>query len=220
MVKNRILTFIFSVATVLLIISVSIALPIYIRPFYYAHIEPLSLETRTGESAADIRASYDEVLDYLTLPWCRFGTGVFSHSAEGASHFADCRVLFLLNGAILVGSLIVTIVLIFLAARHKWKPSHPFGHHILLTIGVVVLAIVLLLAILISLDFERAFNLFHRLFFPGKDNWTFNPYTDEIILALPWVFFRNCAILIGSSIVILSVVCIIIGWKRGKNKSI
>ena len=43
-----------------------------------------------------------------------------------------------------------------------------------------------------------------HLFFPGKDNWLFDPATDQIILVMPEEFFRNCAILIG---VVLLVCC-------------
>ena len=49
---------------------------------------------------------------------------------------------------------------------------------------------------LAALDFDRAFVVFHALFFPGKDNWLFDPETDQIITILPQIFFRNCAILI------------------------
>ena len=50
---------------------------------------------------------------------------------------------------------------------------------------------------LAALDFDRAFVVFHAIFFPGKDNWIFDPATDQIILVMPEVFFRNCALLIG-----------------------
>ena len=53
------------------------------------------------------------------------------------------------------------------------------------------------LAGLAALDFDRAFTVFHAVFFPGKDNWIFDPAADQIILVMPQVFFRNCAILIG-----------------------
>lgn len=46
---------------------------------------------------------------------------------------------------------------------------------------------------LAALDFDRAFVVFHALFFPGKDNWLFDPETDQIITILPQVFFRNSA---------------------------
>ena len=59
-------------------------------------------------------------------------------------------------------------------------------------LGVVFLAV----GGLAALDFDRAFVVFHALFFPGKDNWLFDPETDQIITILPQIFFRNCAILI------------------------
>ena len=65
--------------------------------------------------------------------------------------------------------------------------------------GITGVAVVGLLA---SLDFERAFVVFHALFFPGKDNWLFDPAVDQIILILPEVFFRNCALLIGGLILL------------------
>ena len=49
---------------------------------------------------------------------------------------------------------------------------------------------------LAALDFDRAFVIFHSIFFPGKDNWIFDWRTDPIILFLPQDFFRNCAVLI------------------------
>ena len=49
---------------------------------------------------------------------------------------------------------------------------------------------------LAALDFDRAFVIFHSLFFPGKDNWIFDWRADPIILFLPQDFFRNCALLI------------------------
>ena len=48
--KSRILTILYIVAIALLIITFSIGLPIYVRPFYYAHIAPLDLVEDTGRT--------------------------------------------------------------------------------------------------------------------------------------------------------------------------
>ena len=85
--------------------------------------------------------------------------------------------------------------------------------------GGALLLTFLTLGILVSLDFDRAFVIFHSLFFPGKDNWLFNPYTDEIILALPSDFFMNCAILIASSVIIISAGLLIRGILIKKRAS-
>ncbi len=209
--KNKLLTAIFAIFTVLLIISASIALPIYIRPFYYAHIEPYNLTEETGKTEEEIRAAYDEVLDYLTLPNREFGTGVFKHSEEGKSHFVDCKGLFTLDTVVLIVSFVAVTALSLLAARRAFKLSRPFGAHVLLTCGGATLTLFAALGIVIAIDFDTAFTVFHKLFFPGKDNWLFNYSTDEIIRALPQQFFANCALLIGTSIIALSLGCVIFG---------
>ena len=216
--KHKLLTTLLAIAVALLIVSASIALPIYIRPFYYAHIGPYQLEARTGYTEEELRAAYDEVLDYLTLPGREFGAGVFAYSEEGASHFADCKVLFTLDTVVLIVSLIVTVALAVLAWRGVFRLCRPFGAHVLLTSGGAVLALFALLALVISLDFNTAFVIFHMLFFPGKDNWTFDPSTDPIINALPQGFFANCALLIGVSVIVLSLGCVIYGLIERKKR--
>jgi len=72
------------------------------------------------------------------------------------------------------------------------------------------LAAIAIIGGLVALDFDRAFEIFHKLFFPGKDNWLFDPLKDEIINILPEEYFRNCAIAIGALVLILCIVCIFI----------
>ena len=83
-----------------------------------------------------------------------------------------------------------------------------------------VLAIIVLLFGIVSINFDKAFVIFHKIFFAGKDNWTFDPRYDEIINVLPQEFFMNCAIFIGVGIIALSVGIIIfqIVAKKVKNK--
>ena len=75
--------------------------------------------------------------------------------------------------------------------------------------GIGALAFFALVIGLCSIDFEIAFTIFHRIFFPGKENFYFDPYTDGIILILPLEFFARCAILIGS-VILLSLLGFII----------
>lgn len=209
--KNKLLSSLFVIFTVLFIVSASIALPIYIRPFYYAHIEPYNLVERTGKSAEEIRDAYNEVLDYLTLPNREFGTGVFEYSEDGKSHFADCKALFSLDTVVLLVSAAALALLAVLASKGLFKLCRPFGAHILLTSGALPFVLFASLGIVASIDFDTTFVIFHKIFFAGKENWVFNPYTDEIILALPQSFFANCAILIAASIIVLSLACVIFG---------
>ena len=114
---NKFLTALLCVALVLLTLCVSIALPIYVRPFYYLQIEELNLPEATGYSKEEIKTAYDEVLDYLTLPNRTFGTGLFPHSEEGAAHFADCKVLFRFHAWVLLLSLAVVLILFIMKKK-------------------------------------------------------------------------------------------------------
>ena len=109
--KTKLLSMLCAVCVVFFLLTAAIGLPIYIRPFYYAHIEAFDLARVSGYSEEEIREAYDEVLDYLTLPGKEFSTGVLPHSAEGKAHFEDCKVLFDLNASILIGSGLVLAVL-------------------------------------------------------------------------------------------------------------
>ncbi len=53
-----------------------------------------------------------------------------------------------------------------------------------------LLGLALLLFVIISSDFNRAFNYFHELFF-SNDLWLLNPLTDRLINMYPLNFFTN-----------------------------
>lgn len=215
---NVLLTALFIVSIFVLIITFSIGLPIYCRFFYYLQINPLNIPEITGYDYAQIKFAYDQVLNYLTLPNAAFGTGVFKHSADGAAHFADCKVLFNLNDILLLCSLILSTVTIILDKKGIIKLYRPFGFSPAFYSAALIFIVIAILAAIVSVDFNAAFTVFHHLFFPGKDNWTFNAYYDEIILALPQQFFLNCAILIALSIFIITLSIIIINLvKKAKN---
>ena len=205
--KKLIFSGILAVSLFLFIISFSIALPIYVRPFYYVHIEAMDLPSQSGFSKSEIKEAYDGVLDYLTLSK-EFDTGVMAHSAEGKAHFADCKALFTLNTVVLIASSLCLAVLFVLRKRIKICKAVPFYT----ALSTIVLPVVI--GALASLNIDKAFIIFHRIFFPGKDNWGFDPRYDEIISVLPMQFFVNCGILIGASVLLLSVITMLSSRKR------
>ena len=70
-----------------------------------------------------------------------------------------------------------------------------------------------------AINFDKAFTIFHKIFFPGKDNWVFDSRYDQIIRILPQEFFRNCAIIIGITLLILASLLVFINY-RLTNKEI
>ena len=217
--KNKLFTALFIVALALFIITFSIGLPIYLRFFYYLQIDALDLPTKTGYSFEQIKEAYDQVLNYLTLPNRPFGTGVFLYSEDGASHFADCKVLFNLNLIVLITSSVILLLTFILKKKKLITLCRPFSMHPAFISALSILVLICVVLIFAIADFSAVFVVFHLIFFPGKDNWIFDPRETEIIKALPEQFFMNCAILIGASILTFCLSIIIVQLiKRTKNK--
>ncbi len=205
---NLILTILFGVSLFFLIITFSIGLPIYCRFFYYAHINALNIDGSSGYSYAQIKEAYDQVINYLTLPNREFKTGVFAYSMEGKAHFSDVKNLVTLNVVILAVSATAVTTLSVLAKFKVITLTRPKGLFVGFYSAVGVLGACVIIFGLALINPSNAFVVFHKIFFPGKDNWMFDINTDQIITILPEQFFLNCGILIGGSIVIISAVII------------
>lgn len=215
--KNNPIAVLFAIASFVLIVTASIAVPIYFRPFYFWHIEALHLE-KSGYSAAQIKEAYNEILDYLTLPGGTFSAGDFPFTASGASHFADCKVLFTLNAILLMLSALFIIAVLIRKKRSHVQTLYIGPFHASFYAAVTCLVLIVLVAVLASMDFYAAFVTFHSIFFLGKENWILNYRTDPIINVMPQDFFMHCAILIGVCIVITSLVIILWQIREKKRK--
>ncbi len=217
---QRIFSLLFAICLFFFILTFSIGFPIYCRPFYYLQIDLYELPERSGFTKEEIITAYNEMLDYLTLPGKEFSVGIMKFSESGADHFVDCKVLFDLNAGVLIGSGVCLVLLTLIRIFGKMgkftlgKRSAAFYG----AVSAIVVPIVLGLAV--AIDFDSAFTIFHKLFFPGKDNWVFDARTDEIIRVLPQDFFMNCAIFIGIGILTWSVTIIILEFIKKKGDGI
>lgn len=198
--KNKVLTILYIIAVAVLILTISIGLPIYIRPFYYLQIKSLGLEEYSGYTLTQIITAYDSVLNYLTLPFTKFSVGELPYSNEGYLHFKDCKALFMLNFYGLVISLAITILLSVLNKKGKISLIKFKGFNPAFYSSIIALVIPLTLGTIAVINFDVAFKLFHTILFPGKDNWLFDWRCDPIILLLPEEFFMACGIFIAISI--------------------
>lgn len=218
MKRDRIFAWIMALAVFFLILTASISLPIYIRPFYYLHIDALDLPGVSGFTADQIKNAYDEVLDYLTLPGREFGTGVMACSQQARDHFVDCKVLFDLNAGILLLSAGIVAALKLLKKANRIGSLELGGYGAGFWGAVGILTAVLTVGGLAALDFNTAFVIFHTIFFPGKDNWIFDWNRDQMIRVLPQQFFMNCAILIGAGILVFSLGTMAAEYSRHRRR--
>ncbi|MBQ8292978.1 MAG: TIGR01906 family membrane protein [Bacilli bacterium] len=214
---NKLISILLGFSVLLLIITFSIGLPIYIRPFYYLHINALDLPNKTGYSYETIKEAYDTVLDFLTLNK-DFSTGKLLYSTSGKNHFVDCKFLFDLNFYVLLISSIIVISIILLKHFKKIEIKKLFGFSPVFYASIFINIIIIAIVTIASTDFDKAFTVFHNIFFHGKDNWIFNSKTDQIINILPQDFFMNCAILIASSIIIITFSNIIVEIIKRKKQ--
>lgn len=168
-------------------ISVGLCLALYVRPFYYSEIDRISAET--GYSPESIKENYDALIDYCNP----FFQGELSFpslpsSPTGLSHFAEVKVVFQLFFVLLLVCPILLAGLIFLEHRRgndSW----------LFTAPVIVCILPLIVAVGCSINFSKAFVIFHKIMF-RNDDWLFSPTDDPIILLLPERFFLKCALII------------------------
>ena len=210
---KKLLAYLSIPCTALAVLSGSIACVLVLRPFYYLHIGPLGLCAASGLTDSQIRQVYQEVMNYCLGLRPDFSAGVLSFSAEGASHFADVRALFLLDLFLLSLSLLLLLSFRLLCRRGGGLPR--LGGRTSGFWGTcLLLAATALVTVLASLDFDRAFTVFHSLFFPGKDNWIFDYRTDPVILLLPQTFFRNCAVAIAALVLLCCLVLLITGRRK------
>jgi integral membrane protein (TIGR01906 family) len=118
------------------------------------------------------------------------GGGPFFTTAE-AAHMRDARTLlyaFLGLAVLSVALLAVSVV----RARDRttvWRSIATGARG--LAIGVVVAGVIGFFA------FEPAFELFHRIFFPGG-NWAFDPATSRLVRLYPYLFWQIAAGSLGA----------------------
>lgn len=220
---NKILSILLIPVAFLFMLSFSIFIPTIDREFYFMQVGPLNIVKNSGFSLERIQNAFNDVMDFM---WknAPFKTGDLHFSSECQSHFEDCKVLFVLNLIILIISALVLLTILILTLTKVIKIERFFGFSPLFFSGISLIVFLIGVTIFGLIDFDKLFEVFHHVFFPGKDNWLFDPSVDEIIRILPEDYFMNCAILIGSISGTLSVACIIysvivkIKLKRKNNK--
>lgn len=195
MKTSKLLTIVLAILAALVLLTAAISAPILCRPFYYAHIGPLELCEETGLTREEIKTAFNEMMDFC-LGGEEFSTGVLRWSENGKNHFADVRVLFLLDLKALAVCVILLVLILIVSRFTGRRPGKLLGRGPTFWAGTGLSAVFLVVGGLAAADFDRAFTIFHTIFFPGKDNWLFDPAEDQIINILPQTFFMNCAILI------------------------
>lgn len=201
MKRSKPLSILLAIFTALLVLTGSIAVPLLCRPFYYAHIDAFGL-TQYGAGVEQIKLAYDQMMDFCLGLRPDFAVGGLAFSQSGMEHFVDVKKLFMLDLWVLGLSVTGLIAVLLLCRFKKLRPAPLRGRGSGFWAAVGLAVSFLIIGALAALDFDKAFVIFHSVFFPGKTNWVFDWRTDPIILLLPQDFFMNCAILILALILV------------------
>ena len=186
----------------LCIISLAVILTLNFRPLYYFDIDYFHLEENTGYSEEIIRSNYDALIDYNSVFYQ--GELLFPNlpmSEQGRIHFVEVKEIFVLFQAVLFPISLIGSILGILTLK-KQKPTY------LLLTSVLSIALPVFLGLLIAVNWNRFFVLFHEIFF-NNDYWIFDYRTDPIILLLPNGYFLHCALMILGLILLGSIGCLL-----------
>lgn len=179
-------------------IILSIYLTLLFKPLYYMDINALNIEQSSNLKKEDLKANYDYVITYLTQNKTEeFNLPTLASSKNGKTHFKEVKVIFDKLKIILCFSILISIIGIILNKRYKTI-------RYLLTSSIVLLIIPIILLIPFLINFDKSFTAFHKIFF-NNDYWLFDSNFDPIITILPQEFFFHCALLIITTIAVISI---------------
>ena len=190
----------------LAIISSSITMSIRFKPLFLYDVKKFDIPNTIGVSYDKIVKNYDELMNYLNnRKVSTLSMSDFKSSEEGLIHFKEVKKLFSLNYTINVISLLgssIFLIYLFINGIVK-KLKRPL---IILFLCPIILTSILLL------NFDRAFTMFHKIFF-RNDYWLFDPDLDPIINILPQEFFMHSFIFIIILIELFVLILLVISKK-------
>lgn len=207
---NRKRDIVLALLLTIFIISFAVTVTVFFKPLYYLDISYLDISSLTGLSKEVLQHNYDILIQYQSL----FYQGVLSlpnfvMSTSGRIHFEEVKRIFEWIQIACLISGIISAVMIY--QNHKEKE-----YRYLKLTSVTTIVIPTVIGFLASLDFDKAFIIFHKIFF-RNDFWIFDATTDPIINALPETFFMHCFLMIIILIIILSMMCYFIYHKKEKE---
>ncbi|WP_418921820.1 TIGR01906 family membrane protein [Clostridium ganghwense] len=208
--QNVIYKILATFCTTLLIIILSIKLTLNFKPLYYADIITLNVQETSHLSNEEIKLNYDYVINYVQNPKKQiFVLPTLTFSNEGKIHFEEVKAIFNKLDYIFYVLILIDIIIIYIYINRnkdfkflKWSSFSLFITPLLCLIPFLI-------------NFDKSFNIFHKLLF-NNDYWLLNSKTDPIITIMPQEFFFHCTIFIISLTLVYSTIIYII-YKKLNN---
>ena len=193
-----------ALALLVLIVSQSIIFPTFFLPFFRQQYASQEIAEYIGMSDEELMYVTVELLDYMRarrddLDGIRAtveGVEQEFFSERDKAHMIDVRVLYDQLFMVRNVSFFALLAMIFTMALFKYPVRHLLAR-CAREVMVGFLLIAAIVAVIIIIDFERAFEIFHLIFF-DNDLWILFPPRDRLVMMVPLRFFINISIFIGS----------------------
>ncbi len=182
----------------LLFISVGVIITINFRPLYYLDVDLLNIEQTSGYERAEILKNYNALINYSS-PFFKGALNfpTLEASQAGLQHFKEVKDIFTAFYILAAVTLLAAVIIIIYKAKKRDYSYMPVS-------SLTAILLPSVLGLLILVNFDKAFVLFHKLFF-HNDLWLFDPVTDPVITILPDTFFLHSALLIVLFVILCSI---------------
>jgi integral membrane protein (TIGR01906 family) len=201
------------------IVVVAIAILPFLTPAWVAFEQGrTNAAGLTGYAEPDLRTATNAILHDLVIGPPDFAVEVGGRPVleeRERSHMRDVRGVFAGFGLLAIVSAVVAVAGVLGARRmgHVERAWRAIGTGM----GVLIVAIVVA-GVVATFAFEAAFELFHRLFFPGG-SYTFDPRTDRLVQLFPFDFWSETTIALGGVIVVLAVAVAFVAGRLARRAS-
>ena len=199
----------------LIIISQSIIFPTFFMPFYRWQYTRLGVADTVQMEKDELMRVTVELLDYMRnrrdsiadIKAVVDGEERLFFSEIEIKHMVDVlhlydiafmvrNIAFFVLLALVLGMVLLKYKILFVLARCCRE----------VMVGFLLLSA--MLVGIIAMDFDRAFDIFHRIFF-NNDYWILDPRVDLLINMVPIYFFIHISIFIAALIVLSAIIIII-----------
>lgn len=221
---RKILYCVNAASILLILLSIAVFIPAYSSAFYSKEYDKHSIPQSISVPKEDLMIVTDNLINYMKGKDAELDS--YAHvageyrpffSQREKDHMVDVRGL-LLGGMTLRNFCFFFTLAVALMAFYT-KDSKTAVKYTLFTIIIIMLAI-LILFIIISMNFEYAFVLFHEIFF-NNDLWILDPNVDLLVNIVPLPFFIDIAARVGGLFVLMVAITVLILWillRRGQPR--
>ncbi|GAA0733339.1 TIGR01906 family membrane protein [Clostridium oceanicum] len=200
--KTKFLDIFIGLILSIIIILISFNIVLNFKYIYFYDIKNLSIEKNSYLNTEQIKEVYTYLINYISSNSSNFKLPYLPSSKEAIIHFIEVKYIFSCIKKFITISIILLLPIIIMKFKNK-------NIIFLKYTGMFLLLIPLILALPLIINFDKSFNMFHKILF-RNDYWLFDPRKDPIINLLPQEFFFHCSLIILIIIFLSSMICLYI----------